>query len=116
MHSPQDPVAHEERAHEKERQELTPRPAEKARSTVPGARHLPSTSYQGFVPRTPKHRCCEIRLPPKNLKLDGIGGVTDTSAVVNGVVYFGDWHGVVHLLERHFPVRGGQVDDLAAKR
>jgi hypothetical protein len=49
-------------------------------------------------------------------RLDGIGGVTGTPAVVNGVVYFGDWHGVVHLLERHFPVRRGQVDNLAAKR
>ncbi len=39
-----------------------------------------------------------------------------TPAVVNGVIYFGGWHGVVHLLERHFPVRGGQADSLAAKR
>ena len=30
--------------------------------------------------------------------------------------YFGDWHGVVPLLEGHFPVRGGQADSLAAKR
>lgn len=49
-------------------------------------------------------------------RLDGIGGVTGTPAVVNGVVYFDDWHGVVPLLERHFPVRGGQADGLAAKR
>ena len=34
----------------------------------------------------------------------------------NGVVYFGDWYSVVHLLERYFPVRGGQTDNLAAKR
>jgi hypothetical protein len=49
-------------------------------------------------------------------RLDGIGGVTGTPAVVNGVVYCGDWHGVVHLLERYYPVRGGLVDNLAAKR
>ncbi|OOO01845.1 MAG: hypothetical protein USCGTAYLOR_01923 [Chromatiales bacterium USCg_Taylor] len=49
-------------------------------------------------------------------RLDGIGGVTGTPVVVNGVVYFGDWHGMVHLLERHFTVRRGQADSLAAKR
>jgi outer membrane protein assembly factor BamB len=48
-------------------------------------------------------------------RIDGIGGVAGTPAVVNGVIYFGDWHGVVHLLEYHFPVREGQVDNLAAK-
>jgi hypothetical protein len=49
-------------------------------------------------------------------RLNAIGGVPGTPAVVNCVVYFGDWHGVVHLLERHFSVRGGHVDNLAAKR
>ena len=47
---------------------------------------------------------------------DGIGGVMGTPAVVNGAVYLGDWHGVVHLLEGHFPVRGVHTDSLAAKR
>jgi hypothetical protein len=49
-------------------------------------------------------------------RLASIGGVAGTPAVVNGAVYFGDWHGVVHLLERHFPARGGQAESLAAKR
>ena len=49
-------------------------------------------------------------------RLGGIGGFTGTSTVVNGVIFFGDWHGAVHLLERHFPVRARQADSLAAKR
>ena len=31
-------------------------------------------------------------------RIDGIGGVAGTPAVVNGVIYFGDWHGVVHTV------------------
>jgi hypothetical protein len=50
------------------------------------------------------------------MRRDGIDEVKDTPAVMNGVVFFGDWHGVVHLLEGHFPVRGGEVDNLVAQR
>jgi hypothetical protein len=49
-------------------------------------------------------------------RLDGIGGLTGIPALVNGRVYIGDWHGVVHLLQRHLPVRVGQAYSLAAKR
>ena len=58
--------------------------------------------------------CCYH--PAPGMRLDGIDGVTDTPAMVNGVVYFGAWHGEVHLLERHFTVRVGQADGLTAKR
>jgi hypothetical protein len=64
----------------------------------------------------PRNRGTSLSEFTETWRLDGIGGVTGTPAVVNGVVCFGDWYGVVHLLKRHFPVRRGQADSLAAKR
>ncbi len=83
-----------------------------------------ATRVNGLLPvSNPKNNRSESVLSSGKLSeltetwsFDGIDGVTGTPAVVNGVVYFGDWHGVVHLLEGHFPVRGEQADSLAAKR
>jgi hypothetical protein len=35
---------------------------------------------------------------------------------LKAMVYFGDQHDLVHLLERHFPVRRGQAKGFAATR
>lgn len=73
----------------------------------PSAWARPATEWPVFNhdDRNTRANAAERRISPKNVgrlvarwRIDGLSAVTGTPTVVGGVVYFGDWTGIVHAV------------------